>query len=122
MSDEQRPDNRQQPKPPKTQYLSPQTAAKKLGIYLPAAPDEFQNGQVARETLEEWKTAPPEWLVELRKNGPHPRSEVSHRLGVTNSALARAGVSDHMTTDEIKAILDAPPAWLLAERRKGDGA
>ena len=118
MSDEQRPDNRQQPKPPKTQYLSPQTAAKKLGIYLPAAPAEFQNMQIPRELLDELQKNAPEWLAELRKNGPHPRSEVSRRLGVTNSALVRAGVNDALTSAEITAILDDPPAWLLAERRK----
>ena len=118
MSDEQRPDNRQQPKPPKTQYLSPQTAAKKLGIYLPAAPAEFQNLQIPRETLDELQNHPPEWLTELRKNGPHPRSEVARRLGITNSGLTRSGVTEALTTAEIKALLDEPPAWLVAERRR----
>jgi hypothetical protein len=118
MSDEQRPDNRQQPKPPKTQYLSPPTAAKKLGIYLPAAPAEFQNAQISREALDELQKNPPEWLATLRKDGPHARSEVSRRLGITNSALVRAGVTDALTTAEIKAILEDPPAWLIAERRR----
>ena len=118
MSDEQRPDNRQQPKPPKTQYLSPQTAAKKLGIYLPAAPAEFQNMQIPRDLLDELQKSPPEWLATLRKDGPHPRSEVARRLGITNSGLTRAGVNDALTTSEIKAILDDPPAWLIAERRR----
>jgi hypothetical protein len=118
MSDEQRPDNRQQPKPPKTQYLSAQTAAKKLGIFLPAAPQDFQGSQIPRETLDEWQKNPPEWLVELRKNGPHPRSEVARRLGITNSGLTRAGVNDALTTDEIKSLLEEPPAWLIAERRR----
>jgi hypothetical protein len=118
MSDEQRPDNRQQPKPPKAQYLSPQTAAKKLGVYLAATPAEFQTDQISRDDLAALQADPPSWLVDLRKNGPHPRSEVSRRLGITNSGLTRAGVSDALTTDEIKALLDEPPAWLIAERRR----
>ena len=118
MSDEQRPDNRQQPKPPKAQYLSAQTAAKKLGIYFAATPQEFRDNQISRDDLAALQADPPAWLVDLRKNGPHPRSEVSRRLGITNSGLARAGVSDSMTTDEIKALLESPPAWLIAERRR----
>jgi hypothetical protein len=117
---ESREDNRQQPKPPKAQFLSAQTAAKKLGIYLPAAPEEFQQAQHSRDELAELQANPPEWLMTLRREGPHPRSEVSHRLGITNSGLARAGVSDSMTTAEIQALLADPPAWLLAERRRAN--
>lgn len=113
-------DRRQQPKPPKPQFLSAQTAAKKLGIYLPAAPAEFQEAQHSREELAELTANPPEWLATLRREGPHPRSEVSRRLGITNSGLARAGVSDSMTTAEIAELLENPPAWLLAERRRAN--
>lgn len=125
MTDEPREDRRQQPKPPKPQYLSAQNAAKKLGIYLPAAPAEFRAAQHSREELASLQADPPEWLRALRAEGPHPRSEVAHRLGVTNSALARAGVSDAMTTAEIQALLANPPAWLHEERaraRKAGGA
>jgi hypothetical protein len=125
MTDAPREDRRQQPKPPKPQYLSAQNAAKKLGIYLPAAPAEFQQAQHSRDELASLQADPPEWLRVLRAEGPHPRSEVAHRLGVTNSALARAGVSDAMTTAEIQALLANPPEWLHAERarlRKASGA
>jgi len=115
---ESREDLRQQPKPPKAQFLSAQTAAKKLGIYLPAAPQEFQDAQHSRDELAELQADPPEWLATLRREGPHPRSEVSNRLGITNSSLARAGVSDSMTTVEIQALLADPPLWLQAERRR----
>jgi hypothetical protein len=118
MTDAPREDRRQQPKPPKTQYLSAQTAAKKLGIYLPGAPEEFRQAQHSREELASLQADPPEWLRTLRSEGPHPRSEVAHRLGVTNSALARAGVSDAMTTAEIQELLANPPAWLHAERAR----
>jgi len=117
---EPREDTRQQPKPPKTQFLSAQTAAKKLGIYLQAAPTQFQEAQHSRDELAELQANPPEWLTTLRREGPHPRSEVSRRLGITNSGLARAGVSDSMTTAEIQQILADPPAWLLAERRRAN--
>lgn len=118
MTDAPREDNRQQPKPKKQQMLSPATAAKKLGLYLPATPDEFRAQPISRIDFNELQANPPEWLTTLRREGPHPRDEVSRRLGVTNSALARAGVSDHMTTTEIHALLDDRPEWLVAEREK----
>ncbi len=118
MTDPEREDRRQQPKPKKEQLLSPATAAKKLGLYLPATPDEFQATPITRTEMQALNDSPPEWLTTLRRDGPHPRDEVSRRLGVSNSALARAGVSDHMTTTEIRALLDERPEWLVAEREK----
>lgn len=118
MTEAPREDRRQQPKPKKEQLLSPSTAAKKLGLYLPATPDEFQATPIARTQLQAMQDAAPEWLSTLRREGPHPRDEVARRLGVSNSALARAGVSDHMTTAEIRALLDDRPTWLVAEREK----
>lgn len=118
MTDAPREDNRQQPKPKKQQMLSPATAANKLGLYLPATPEEFRAQPISRTDFNEIQANPPEWLTTLRREGPHPRDEVSRRLGVTNSALARAGVSDHMTTTEIHALLDDRPEWLIAEREK----
>jgi len=119
MSDsDERPDTRQQPKPPKTQLLKPETAAKKLSIYLPATPAEFQNTPISRDALKALNDEPPAWLVTLRHDGPHPRSEVARRLGISNSGLARAGAADVMTTAEIKQLLVEMPAWLVAERAK----
>src|SRR3954470_5999333 len=115
-SAEQRPDNRQQPKPPQAQLLKPENAAKKLSIYLPATPEEFQNTPVSREQLKALTDDPPEWLVTLRRDGPHPRSEVARRLGISNSGLARAGQPDVMTTAEIKQLLVEMPSWLSEER------
>lgn len=118
MTDAPREDRRQQPKPPKEQLLSPKTAAKKLGVYLPATPAEFQEAQISRTALMELQENPPEWLTSLRREGPHPRDEVARRLGVSNSALARGGVSDSMTTAEIAALLEEMPEWLVVERDK----
>lgn len=99
-----------------SQSMKPEVAAKKLGIYLPATPEEFRSGPVTRDELAALQADPPEWLVELRAKGPHPRSVVAGRLGISNSGLARAGVSDAMTTEEIKALLAEMPPWLEAER------
>ncbi|QJU55766.1 DUF5997 family protein [Herbiconiux sp. KACC 21604] len=99
------------------QTMKPTTAAKKLGIYLPAAPAEFQEAPVSRSTLNELLESPPEWLVELRRTGPHPRDIVARKLGVSISGLARAGVTEALTTDEITALLQSPPEWLVNERR-----
>lgn len=96
--------------------MKPATAAKKLGIYLPATPEAFQAGEVTRSDFLELQSNPPEWLVELRKSGPHPRQEVARKLGISTSGLARAGAADTMTSAEIKALLEQKPEWLVAER------
>lgn len=96
--------------------MKPLTAANKLGIYLPAAPEEFRNSPISRAQLEELRTSPPEWLVELRKTGPFPRDIVARKLGISNTGLSRNDVSDAMTAEEIAALLADPPAWLVRER------
>lgn len=109
-------DTRQQPKPPKQQTMKPFTAAKKLGVYLPATPQSFQDTPITRQSLDALVASPPEWLVELRLTGPHPRPEVARKLGVTISGLARGGVDDALTSDEIQALLEEMPEWLSQER------
>jgi len=96
--------------------MKPATAAKKLGIYLPAAPEEFRDSQVSREQLAELLSSPPEWLLALRKDGPHPRQVVAQKLGISTSGLARAGAPDVLTTSEIKTLLQEMPEWLAVER------
>ena len=99
-----------------TQTMKPATAAKKLDVYLPATPAEFQEGVVSRDELNALQADPPEWLQELRRTGPHPRSIVAARLGVSISGLARAGITEALTTDDIDAIRDENPDWLEHER------
>lgn len=98
------------------QTMKPATAAKKLGIYLPAAPAEFQEGQVTRDELNTLLAEPPAWLQELRVNGPHPRPVVAHKLNVSIAGLSRAGVEEAMTTEQIEALLADRPQWLQTER------
>jgi len=100
----------------KPQLMKPTTAAKKLGVYLPATPDEFQQTEITREQFDDLLANPPEWLVELRATGPHPRPVVAAKLGVSISGLVRAEATEPLTTAEIKALLEAPPAWLVTER------
>ena len=38
------------------------------------------------------------------------------KLGISNSGLARGGITEPLTTAEIKAMLVAPPQWLVQER------
>jgi hypothetical protein len=96
--------------------MKPATAAKKLGVYLPATPPEFQEGVVTREELDELQSNPPEWLAELRRNGPHPRPVVAQKLNVSISGLSRGGISDALTTAEISELLQNRPQWLVDER------
>ncbi|MBN9110340.1 MAG: hypothetical protein J0I34_16370 [Pseudonocardia sp.] len=98
------------------QTMKPATAAKKLGIYLEAAPAEFRDGVVSREELDALQADPPQWLRELRANGPHPRPVVADRLGVSISGLARAEITEPLTTAQIAAIKDEQPEWLRRER------
>ena len=93
-----------------------QTAAKKLGIYLPAAPAEFQDSAVSHAELRELQENPPEWLAELRREGPHPRPVVAHKLGISVTALKKNDLDRPLTTAEIKELLENQPEWLRAAR------
>lgn len=99
-----------------TQTMKPATAAKKLGVYLEATPAEFQEGVISRAELSALQADPPEWLLELRRNGPHPRPVVAAKLGVSIAGLARGGVTDALTTEQIDALKEARPEWLQRER------
>jgi len=98
--------------------MKPSTAAAKLDVYLPATPAEFQDGTVSREELDELQQNPPQWLADLRRDGPHPRNVIAARLRVSKSGLARAGVTEALTTAEIAALVADPPAWLTDERAR----
>ncbi|MFF7967890.1 DUF5997 family protein [Streptomyces sp. NPDC007903] len=98
------------------QTMKPATAAKKLGVYLPATPAAFQEGVVSRAELNELQTNPPEWLRELRQNGPHPRPVVAARLGISIAGLARGGVTEPLTTAQIESLREESPEWLEKER------
>ncbi|MEV7026656.1 DUF5997 family protein [Kitasatospora sp. NPDC093558] len=98
------------------QTMKPATAAKKLGIYLDAAPASFQDGPVSREELNALQASPPQWLQDLRQNGPHPRPVVAAKLGVSISGLARGGVTEALTTEQIDALKAENPLWLQHER------
>ncbi|MFE5581936.1 DUF5997 family protein [Kitasatospora sp. NPDC056531] len=99
-----------------SQTMKPATAAKKLGIYLAAAPTDFQEGVVSREELNALQAEPPQWLQELRKNGPHPRPVIAAKLGISISGLARGGVTEALTTEQIEAVKAENPLWLQHER------
>ncbi|OXM50690.1 hypothetical protein CFP75_15615 [Amycolatopsis alba DSM 44262] len=98
------------------QTMKPATAAKKLGVYLEATPAEFQEGVVSRDELNALQTEPPEWLRELRRNGPHPRPVIAAKLGISISGLARGGITDALTTEQIDAVKTEDPDWLKRER------
>ena len=83
--------------------MKPLTAAKKLNIYLPAAPQEFQENDLTHEQFVVLQNNPPEWLETLRREGPHPRPEVARKLGITITALKKHNVDDSMTTAQIKS-------------------
>jgi len=96
--------------------MKPATAAKKLGVYLPATPAEFQDGVVSRDELNALQSDPPEWLRDLRRNGPHPRQVVAAKLGISIGGLTRAGLTDPLTTAEIDTLKSENPDWLQHER------
>nr|WP_245192007.1 DUF5997 family protein [Amycolatopsis azurea] len=98
------------------QTMKPATAAKKLGVYLEATPAEFQEGVVSRDELNALQAEPPEWLRDLRRNGPHPRPVIAAKLGISISGLARGGITDALTTEQIDAVKTENPDWLKRER------
>lgn len=99
-----------------TQTMKPATAAKKLGVYLEATPAEFREGVVTRAELNALQADPPEWLRTLRRDGPHPRPVVAAKLGVSIAGLARGGVTEPLTTEQIEALKQEQPEWLIKER------
>ncbi|GAB18764.1 hypothetical protein GOEFS_064_00030 [Gordonia effusa NBRC 100432] len=101
---------------PSPQAMKPLTAAKKLDVYLPATPPDFQANAITREELAALELEPPEWLQELRRNGPHPKNLVAAKLGISVTALARNEITDALTTEQIKTLLDQMPDWLAHER------
>jgi len=96
--------------------MKPQTAANKLGIYLPAAPVDFQHTPISRDEVDALRADPPEWLVDLRRTGPFPRDVTAQKLGVSRRGLARAGIDDALDAAQVGALLSDPPAWLIRER------
>lgn len=98
--------------------MKPMTAAKKLGIYLPAAPQSFQETPLKHHEFVELQKNPPEWLEELRREGPHPRPEVARKLGITITALKKHDLDKPLTTADIKALLENQPEWLREARRQ----
>ena len=96
--------------------MKPATAAKKLGVLLSATPADFQDGVVSRSDFLALQADPPEWLTTLRRTGPHPRPVVAAKLGVSISGLARGGVDEPLTTEQIGELLQEMPEWLVAER------
>jgi hypothetical protein len=96
--------------------MKPATAAKKLGVLLDATPDEFRAGVVSRTELDALQADPPEWLRDLRRDGPHPRQVIADRMGVSISGLARARITEPLTTTQIAALKEEQPEWLRRER------
>ncbi|KLO29375.1 hypothetical protein ABW16_10035 [Mycolicibacter heraklionensis] len=101
---------------PNAQSMKPATAAKKLDVYLPATPAEFQENAITRSELAALLADPPQWLKDLRKNGPHPKNLVAAKLGISISGLTRSGVNNVLTTEQIGQLLEEKPEWLVAER------
>ena len=101
---------------PNPQTMKPATAAKKLGVYLPATPADFREGVISRGELTALQADPPAWLTELRRTGPHPRPVVAAKLGVSIAGLARGGVTEALTTEQIEALQQDLPEWLQKER------
>ena len=99
-----------------TQTMKAATAAKKLGVYLEATPAEFQEGVVSRDELNELNANPPEWLRELRRNGPHPRPVLALKLGISIGGLARGGITGALTTAQVDELKATNPTWLRKER------
>ncbi|GGS46565.1 DUF5997 family protein [Actinokineospora fastidiosa] len=98
------------------QTMKPATAAKKLGVYLDATPEDFREGVVSRDELNELQANPPEWLRDLRRNGPHPRSVIAAKLRISIGGLARAGITEALTTAQIEELKADNPEWLQRER------
>src|ERR1700710_1653910 len=92
-----------------TQTMKPATAAKKLGVLLDATPDEFRQDVVSRTELDALQADPPEWLRDLRRDGPHPRQVIADRMGVSISGLARAPITQPPTPPPTAGVEGGEP-------------
>ncbi|QYR18432.1 hypothetical protein JJQ73_05150 [Corynebacterium glutamicum] len=108
--------NEESVRQPSGKAMKPQTAAKKLGLFLPATPEEFQTGALTHQEFKNLQENPPEWLQTLRREGPHPRPVVAQKLGITIVALKKNDMDKPLTTAEIKALLENQPEWLRTAR------
>lgn len=108
--------NEESVRKPSGTAMKPQTAAKKLGLYLPATPEEFQNNALTHAEFVALQETPPEWLQNLRREGPHPRPVVAQKLGITITALKKNELDKPLTTADIKALLENQPDWLRTAR------
>ena len=106
---------------PNPQSMKPATAAKKLDVYLPATPAEFRDTTITRDELAALLADPPQWLSDLRRCGPHPKNLVAAKLGVTIAGLTRGGITDALTSEQITALLEESPDWLITERANYQG-
>jgi len=52
----------------------------------------------------------------LRREGPHPRPEVAHKLGISVTALKKNDMDKPLTTAEINQLLKEQPEWLQQAR------
>ncbi|WP_342710572.1 DUF5997 family protein [Mycolicibacter sinensis] len=93
---------------PNAQSMKPATAAKKLDVYLPATPAEFQAGPITRSELAALQADPPQWLRDLRKNGPHPKNLVAAADEITAADLD--GEPILLPLDDVLAWAGAPGA------------
>ncbi|MFD7623931.1 DUF5997 family protein, partial [Streptomyces sp. NPDC059802] len=59
---------------------------------------------------------PPECLLEQPRPGPHTGPVVAAKLGVSISGLARGGITEALTTEQIDALKQEAPDWLQQER------
>jgi hypothetical protein len=96
--------------------MKPTTAASKLGIYLPAAPSEFQTSPITRDELDALRADPPAWLIDLRHNGPFPKEVMARKLSISRSGLVRGGITEALDAQAIGALIADPPDWLIRER------
>jgi len=99
------------------QNMKPLTAANKLGIYLPAAPQEFQSTPVSRSELDALRQNPPQWLADLQQHGPFPKDVIARKLGISIAGLGRSGVTEALTSEQIETLLADKPDWLVKEQR-----
>ena len=89
-----------------SQTMKPITAATKLGIYLPAAPQEFRETPITRAELDALRNDPPAWLRDLLRNGPFPRDVVAANdaLGVVTVAWSPIGRGAYSDDPVVRAV------------------
>ena len=103
-------------KPKKSQVMKPATAALKLDVYLPATPQEFQEGWCPARSSTNCSAIRRSGSSTCAATVPIPATSSRPGCGCRTAGSPVAASPTPLTTAQIAALVADPPEWLIRER------